>query len=307
VLLACKSQPVDHATATSATALAASSSSTVAPRAASEVLVAFDDLPGAIAIAGDEIYYGDGSSLRAISIARRGARRLATTSAPIASIVLHGDDIYFATTKNLERMSTSGAKRTQLETFERLAPTIVATDAGLVYAVCCGEPSKLVVRGWDGARRTLHEWTGDGELHVAVDGANLYVANEGEGRIERLVGGKLETVASNEHGPRTLLVDARDVYWTTPDGGGSVRRAAKTGALRPETITGGLKLVAQDDAWIYVTTGDSLRRRHKTSGVTEDLMHAPSIAAVTIVDEHTAYVVVGREPNVPGQIVRLSM
>jgi len=327
VLAACNS-PADRASAPAPAPPVVPVPATAAPVSPPrpDVFITLDGRPGAIAVVGDTVYYGDGNSLRAVSIATRKIRRLAEPGL-IPQIAVRGDTVYFTVIPSaqtvdrnsyLESVHTAGGKPTKLETFPRLSPKFALVDGGIALALCCGERSKLQIRAPDGTRRTLHEWTTDGELAIASAGPTIYVANDAEDQVLRVTGDEVEVLASNERDVRSVAVDDMNVYWTNTNDRGALRRQVKPerrhGRPRsevPETILHAFdpRILAQDDEWIYVVAGEdshrTLRRWNKAAGPREELMPAIGIAQV-VPDEHGTFVVVSAEANGKAQILRFA-
>jgi uncharacterized repeat protein (TIGR03803 family) len=63
---------------------------------------------------------------------------------------------------------------------------------------------------------------------IAVDGANLYFANSGDGTINKVAaaGGTPTTLATGQGSPNAVAFDATYVYWTNASSG-TVMRVAK--------------------------------------------------------------------------------
>jgi len=236
--------------------------------------------PRAVAVDGTRVYWADASqgTVGEVPLGGGSVTVLATGRPQLGPLTVDGTNVYWVDYQagTVNEVPVGGGTVTTLATGQS-APLSITTDGTNVYwGTSNGKVQEVPVGG--GTVTTLA--TGQGANSLAVDGTDVYWANDGApsfyypagGTVNKVPigGGTVTTLASGQVNLSSVAVDGTNVYWATwgtspsfhgtvrevPLGGGSVTTLASH-----QTFPRSLAVDGTHVYWIDGAEGDDTLRK----------------------------------------------
>lgn len=190
------------------------------------ITLASPPLPWGIGLDATHVYwlgsFADGAVLRRVPIGG-GAPSIIVPSDSwtVQGLAVDESGVYFAEYAGLKKVDHAGGAVTELVAVDITQRDDVALDATSVYFTTPYEVMKVAKAGGPATTLASQVYA----RGIAVDATHVYFVDDygfdpTTGTVSKvpLDGGAIETLASGQYAPLSILVDATSVYWTTFDG-----------------------------------------------------------------------------------------
>jgi hypothetical protein len=239
--------------------------------------------PDAIALDATHVYWtnadDEDGAVRRQAKAGGAIETVASTAYPARGLTVDATPVYWTTQWHngvVARRATSGGAAETIVA-DSNGSQVVAVDATHAYWYAgVGGTTGIWRAPRAGGTPELFAADEDGQVYaIALDDDHAYWAHS-DGFIRRRAksgAGATEDLATAQHRPGTLALDATHVYWTVYGFPGAVRRRAKAGGAVTDVAAEqwGADGLALDATHVYWTADYDVRRRPKAGGAIEVL------------------------------------